>query len=105
LAAERSIAAEREGRKIVVEVKSFLGPSPIREFETAVGQFELYRSVLDETEPERKLYLAVGADTYEAFFARSSIQFVVARLRLALLVVDVEREEVFQWINESPIEM
>jgi hypothetical protein len=99
MAAERSIAAEREGRKIVVEVKSFLGPSPIRDFEDAIGQFEIYRSVLDATEPERALYLAVGADVFEAFFERPSIQYIVSRLRLALLVVDVENEEILQWIN------
>ena len=83
----------------MVEVKSFLGPSPIREFETALGQFELYRSVLDATEPERELYLAVSSDVFEAFFERSSIQYVVARVRLALLVVDVELEEIVQWIT------
>ena len=31
LGAERPIAAERGGQKIVVEIKSFRGPSPIRE--------------------------------------------------------------------------
>ena len=38
MAAERPIAAEREGRKIAVEVKSFLGASPIHDFEVALGQ-------------------------------------------------------------------
>ena len=40
LAAEKLIAAEREGQKIAVEVKSFLErSSAISEFHTALGQF------------------------------------------------------------------
>ena len=38
LAAERPIAAERAGRKIVVEVKSFISPSPIHDLKIALGQ-------------------------------------------------------------------
>jgi XisH protein len=46
LGAERTtIAAERDGQKIAVEIKSFLGSSPIRDLEEAVGQYEVYRSV------------------------------------------------------------
>jgi len=39
LAGEKTISATREGKKIVVEIKSFLGRSPMREFETALGQY------------------------------------------------------------------
>ncbi len=38
-AAEEAIAAEKEGRKIAVEVKSFASSSTISEFHTALGQF------------------------------------------------------------------
>lgn len=46
LAAERLLAAERQGNKIAVEVKSFLGQSEIYEFHGALGQFINYRTVL-----------------------------------------------------------
>ncbi|NET50444.1 MAG: fatty-acid oxidation protein subunit alpha, partial [Merismopedia sp. SIO2A8] len=59
LAAERLIAAERGHQKIAVEVKSFLAPSAVAEFHTALGQFLNYRAVLQVQQPERKLYLAV----------------------------------------------
>ena len=36
LAAEKPIAAERNQQKIIVEVKSFLSPSPMRDFQTAL---------------------------------------------------------------------
>ena len=39
LANEKLIAAERQGQKIVVEVKSFLSQSPMRDFEMALWQY------------------------------------------------------------------
>lgn len=56
LAAELPIAAERDGQRIAVEVKSFIGASNIRELELAVGQFVLYREILARTDAQRCLY-------------------------------------------------
>jgi hypothetical protein len=42
LAAEKTIAAEKEEQKILVEVKSFLGRSPVSDFERAIGQYIIY---------------------------------------------------------------
>ena len=43
LGAECVFAAERDTKKIAVEVKSFTKPSAISEFHTAVGQYFNYR--------------------------------------------------------------
>jgi len=43
LGAEKLIAAEKNGKKIAVEIKNFLATSNISEFHTAVGQFLNYR--------------------------------------------------------------
>jgi hypothetical protein len=59
IGAERVIAAERGVEKIAVEVKSFLEPSRIRAIEIAVGQYAFYRTLLEISEPDRRLYLAV----------------------------------------------
>lgn len=42
LGAESIAAAEREGQKIAIEIKSFLGASSISEFHTALGQYFNY---------------------------------------------------------------
>ena len=97
LGAEKVIAAEKEGRKIAVEIKSFLGPSTLAEFHLALGQFMNYRYALADTEPDRVLYLAVPLDIYEAFFTLAFIQSVVRRSQLHLLVYDVGTEEITQW--------
>lgn len=59
LGAEQVIAAEKPGRKIAVEIKSFVGRSDIDDLEKALGQYVLYHDVLAEREPDRVLYLAV----------------------------------------------
>ena len=97
LAAERPIAAERAGRRIAVEIKSFLGPSLITDFERALGQYLIYRSVLSQTEPDRKIYLAVSLATYENFLSTKTMQRIVEQHDLAILVVELTREEVSQW--------
>jgi XisH protein len=49
LGAERILAAEREGEKIAVEIKSFFKTSAISEFHTALGQFINYRLALSRS--------------------------------------------------------
>src|SRR5260370_24302761 len=67
LGAEKTVlAAEKGTRLIAVEVQSFLGNSPVRALQEAVGQYAVYREVLTEQEPERVLYMAVSRKTYEA---------------------------------------
>ena len=52
LAAEKLLAAKKNGQQIAVEVKSFLGTSTINEFHTALGQFLNYRLALNVKEPK-----------------------------------------------------
>ena len=68
LGAEQLLAAEKDARKIAVEVKSFLGPSEMSNLEQALGQYVLYTDVLSEVEPERILYLAVSREIFDDIF-------------------------------------
>lgn len=97
LAAERAFAAERKGRKIVVEVKSFIGASKLQDLKVGLGQYEIYLSFLEIIDPERKLYIAISEQVYEEFFALESIQVIVRRLKLPLIVVNLQTEEITQW--------
>ncbi|MCW5314297.1 fatty-acid oxidation protein subunit alpha [Nostoc sp. KVJ3] len=100
LAAQKLIAAEREGQKIAVEVKSFLErSSAISEFHTALGQFINYRSALRRRQPERVLYLAVPLTTYKTFFQLDFPKEMIAENQVKMLIYDVEQEVIFQWIN------
>ena len=48
LGAEKIIAAEKEGHKIAVEIKSFLAESLVNEFHGALGQYLDYETGLEE---------------------------------------------------------
>ncbi|MBE9223089.1 XisH family protein [Cyanobacterium stanieri LEGE 03274] len=99
LALEKPILAEQNERKIIVEIKSFLSPSPMRDFEIALGQYILYKNIITLTAPEYKVYLAIKDDVYENFFKRESIRDITQINKLLLVVVDMEREEILQWID------
>lgn len=97
-AEQETLAAEKHGVKIAVEIKSFLSNSPMDDLEKALGQYNLYRDILEEHEPERQLYLAVAERVYDEVFADRLGQLVVRKQRLLLLVFDEEKERIIQWI-------
>jgi hypothetical protein len=100
LAAEEAIAAEKEGLKIAVEVKSFASGSNISEFHTALGQFLNYRIALESSdEPERVLYLAVPKDVYQTFLRFEPAKTVINRYNILLMIYDPNREVIEQWIK------
>lgn len=100
LVAEREpIVAEKQGKKIIVEVKTFAGCSFIRELQQALGQYDLYVDIIALAGLDYDLYLAVSSVIYETFFLRKGTHEIVQRRRLQLLVVDIERAEVMQWIE------
>lgn len=98
LGAERLIAANRQDEKIAVEVKSFIAPSVVSEFHTALGQFLNYRLALKLKEPARVLYLAVPLEVYQDFFREELAQLSLREYGVKLLVFDPELEEIFQWL-------
>jgi hypothetical protein len=83
----------------VVEVKSFLSPSPIHDLKLALGQYTLYLGFLELIDPDRKLYLAINEKIYTSLFAQKAIQVMVQRYQLPLLVVNVETEEIVTWTS------
>jgi hypothetical protein len=97
LGAEWTIAAERAGREIAVEIKSFVGPSPVADLQDAVGQYLLYRSWLARTDSARELYLAVDPAAASDVFEDLSARVLVEDYAIKLLVVDVEHERILAW--------
>ncbi len=98
LGAEKLLAAERAGRKIAVEIKSFLSPSPIRDLEGALGQFVLYSKILNQQDPDRTLYLAVSRSVFGDLFSEEVGQLLLNTTDLRLIVFHPQKEEIIQWI-------
>lgn len=100
LGAERLISAERGLQRIVVGVKSFVGQSDVKDLEQALGQYVLYRQILNEMGVERSLYLAVSQPTFNSVFTIESGQLLLKNQVVKLIVFDDESEAIVQWIPD-----
>lgn len=103
LGAEKLIAAEFGDRKIAVEVKSFIGASLITDFYLAVGQYTIYHRALEDTEPQRAMFLAIPIMAYEQLFNAKQIgDLLFKEPPVYFMVFDPGSEEVIAWVP-SPL--
>jgi hypothetical protein len=100
LGAERLVSAEKETRRIVVEVKSFVGQSDVKDLEQALGQYVLYQQILNEMGSERELYLAVSQLTFNSVFSIELGQVLLKNRVIKLVVFDDISEVIAQWIPD-----
>jgi len=98
LGAEQLLAAEKQERKIAVEVKSFIGASVTNDLENALGQYILYQDVLLRTEPDRYLYLAVHEEAFFKAFDDALGKLLLENKRIQLIVFDPDTEAILRWI-------
>ncbi|GAB1540740.1 hypothetical protein NUACC21_34090 [Scytonema sp. NUACC21] len=99
LGATKLLAAQKAERKIAVEIKSFVNASPVTDLEVALGQYILYQNIMEETEPERQLYLAIRKATYREIFSEPIGSLVIKKNSLHLLIFDPQKEAIAQWID------
>jgi hypothetical protein len=100
LGAERNLlAAEKNQQKIAIEIQSFVGRSAVRDLEAAVGQYNVYRSILKDKQSPHVLYMAVSQEAYEGVFSERLGQLIISSLQLRLIVFDDEQERIVQWIG------
>jgi XisH protein len=97
LAAEKILAAEKQGIKIAVEVKSFLAISFVYEFHRILGQMLNYMLGIEDFEPDRLLYLAVPQKIYKDYFSLNFVQKAIKRFKIRLLIFDEETQTIIKW--------
>ena len=98
LGAEKLFGAEKEGRRIAVEIKSFRSRSDMHDLAVAVGQYDLYAIALSQTMSARVLYLAIPSPVLSELFTEPVAQILIQRHQIRLLVFSVEEEAIEQWI-------
>jgi hypothetical protein len=99
LGAQRNtIGAERHGQKIAVEIKSFIGSSPVSDIEQAAGQYALYKRILAIQEPDRIIFLAIPLRAYVNLFQNEFGELVKNTFSISLIIFDEHDEKVNQWI-------
>ncbi|HEY9706244.1 MAG TPA: XisH family protein, partial [Allocoleopsis sp.] len=95
LAGKKLFSAQKDDTNIIVEIKSFLNNSPVHEFQCALGQYILYRTLLAEIHPDYQLYLAIEQEIYETFFQQKGIKLVIEQYQILLIVINITKEEIF----------
>jgi len=99
LGAENLLAAEKGNSEIAVEIKSFIGKSETSDLQQALGQYILYRNILEELEPERALFLAIPQGAFQNVFHEAIGQLVIEKNSLKLIVFDRRKEMIIKWIE------
>jgi hypothetical protein len=99
LGAERIIAAQRDTEQIAVEIKSFLDASAINDFHAAIGQYLHYQLGFQYNGWNRKLYLAVPVEVYNAEFNKPLFQDSIQTFNVKILVYRTEIPGIEQWIE------
>jgi XisH protein len=100
LAAQKFIEAEKEGKRIAVEIKSFVSESNMTSFQKALGQFLVYAKAVKKQLLDWTVYLAVPVDIYNSFFLRFSfIKEMVEEYDLKLIVFHPDSKEIVLWRN------
>ena len=97
--AEKVMVAQKAGRLIAVEVKSFIGASEMRDLHNAVGQYQIYRSVMLRTHPQYTLYLAISNEVYEKLFLEDVGSLVLEDEGINMVIFDDETEVIVKWIH------
>ncbi len=99
IAAEAPFEAEREGNKIVIEVKSFRAPSLLNDMHEAIGQYINYRVILEHIGLERVLYLAFDQEALGEFRERKGLRILLEASQVHGLAIDTETLETIKWIE------
>lgn len=99
LAAEPTLAAEKDNQKIAVEIKSFLDPSLINDLKAAYGQYEIYLTYLNVIEPERKLFIGVDSKAYKRIKNFKGFELFLQKHQIPFIVIQIKSEEIIEWVN------
>lgn len=97
LAAERQAGADGEKERIAVEVKTFAGRSTVADLEQALGQYLIYKALLDAEEPERTLFLAAPTHLYDTVWETTIGRVLTDTYGVKLLLCDVQQEVIDRW--------
>jgi hypothetical protein len=84
--------------ELPLKLRNFEATRQLLTQEQAIGQYVLYRLLLEQVDPERELYLAVADTTFDGIFSEPIGELVMRELPMKLLIVDVETVEVKRWI-------
>jgi hypothetical protein len=90
---------EVQNEIVLIEIKSFDSPdSEVKYLENVLGQYLLYRAIIQDIEWSEELYLAIPKTAFDSIFSENLGLLVRRVYGIKLLVIDENKEEILQWI-------
>ena len=84
---------------VLIEIKSFADKNSImNQVHVAVGQYSVYRIILEKLQIETDLYLAISQAAYAIIWSEPPGTWSAERLGIKLLIIDEFTESIVQWI-------
>lgn len=99
IAAERVPSLTEPSSSVAIEVKVFSPTNILDEIEKALGQYILYRGLLELKRPSYRCYLAIPEQAYTTYLEGPDFQYILRRNAIQIVTFDPQREEVVRWIN------
>ena len=99
LGVERVFGAEKDGKRIAVEVKTFGNPSFMTALYEAVGKYAVYRNALRLDESDRILYLAMPEDVYDRYAKEPLFIGSLEDEKINLILFETDIEKITRWIT------
>lgn len=85
---------------IVIEIKCFADKrTELHDFYAAGGQYMVYRNGLLSQNITNSVYLAMPTSAYHDFRNEPALQRTKQDAKMKLVIVDIDLEEVVQWIS------
>ena len=97
LGAEKIITAEKESKRIAVEVKSFVHISILHDFLLAVGQYYVYKKILSNSDSERILYVALPDFVHDKILTFDWAVEVIHDLQMKFILYETNQKTITEW--------
>jgi len=86
-------------RRLLVEVKSFLGgESAVENLANAIGKYQIYEAAIAIRKLQLPLYLAIPIRAYEGIFSEDIVTELTRNIEINLIIYDPENEVIVRWV-------
>ena len=97
LGLEQIIGAEKNGRNIAVEIKSFDATTPVYSFYEILGQYLMYQMALGEQSSPWELYIAIADLGFKKLDDAPIFNKAIQKYELKFIIFDPISQTILQW--------
>lgn len=97
IGAEHIIEAEKEGKQIAIEVKSFNQDSASYSFYEILGQYLVYEEALKEQPQTMPLYIAIASLGYEKLIDTPIFKRMIEKHGLKFIIIEPQTQTIDSW--------